>query len=813
MNQRGPEAGDDHEQGERLDAAFAEYLRACDEGREVSREAFLSRFPDMADRLAELMQIADSLGNFVGLADGGSDSASDLPVAKKRESNGKEVFATTKPIVPSVRSGGKANDAAPSQSPSTSVVRDAETLLWPASAINNDVTKQGDQWLTLPAVREEGQTGPSLPYDLGDYRLLSVLGRGGMGVVYLAEQKGLGRRVAVKMIRSGILASEAEVRRFSMEAKAAAALEHRNIVSVYQSGYLDGHYYFSMEYVPGVDLAKMIEKAPLEPRVAARYVRDVARAIDHAHRRGVLHRDLKPANVLITPEDEVRVTDFGLAKQIDTDSSVTGSGTAVGTPSYMAPEQASGHSDRVKVQSDVYALGAILFAAVSGRAPIGGDGVMQTLMQVIHQPAPSLKSLVPDVPDDLDTIVAKCLEKLPEDRYRTATALAEELDAFLDERPIKARPRPLVTRVRNWLEQVPLIAAVLGRRVIEPSLHHRRFQAAMLSLLVIVPMLAVGAMSLSRYVDQQIPTTVRIAGGLEGGMYDDFARSLARQLTSICEAETEVVSSGGSLDNRNRLSAGEVHLAPMQAGAMGSDDLCVVAPLFFEAIHVLVRAESPFTHVDQIGGNEIAVGPTGSGSRLATEMLLESLGFPPSTTPRRVLGWPELVASDYAEAPTEAVNNGAANSKASGSVTKESPSSNAVLMQADTPQIAIICIGKKSRLVQSLVTGVDGKPGKWRLLDLPSAIEISLRHPILRPMGISAADYPSANLPSEGISTVGTTAFLAATWRTPDRLVTAALEAIYKSPEEFPGLISRDRATEWQGLGFHPAARRYFAAR
>lgn len=781
MNHLGPDAGDDHELGDRLDMAFAAYLRACDEGREVSREAFLSRFPDVAQRLSELMQIADSLGNFVGLPDGGSDSASDLPASVKRDRGGKDNLATTDPLVSPASPGGQTDPIA--RSPSTNVVRQAETLLWSASAVSDDLTEKGDQWLTLPAVRKEGQAGPSLPYDLGDYRLLSVLGRGGMGVVYLAEQKGLGRRVAVKMIRSGILASEAEVRRFAMEAKAAAALEHRNIVSVYQSGYLDGHYYFSMEYVPGVDLAKMIEQQPLEPRVAARYVRDVARAIDHAHRRGVLHRDLKPANVLITPEDEVRVTDFGLAKQIDTDSSVTGSGTAVGTPSYMAPEQASGHSDRVKVQSDVYALGAILFAAVSGRAPFGGEGVMQTLMQVIHQPAPSLKSLVPDVPDDLDTIVGKCLEKLPEDRYRTATMLAEELDAFLDERPIKARPRPLVTRVRNWLEQVPLIAAVLGRRVIEPSPHHRRFQAAMLSLLIIVPLLAVGAMSLSRYVDQQIPSTVRIAGGLEGGVYDDFSRTLARQLEMICQAETEVVSSGGSLDNRSRLISGEVHLAPMQAGAMGYDDLCVVAPLFFEAIHVLVRVESPLTHVDQIGGHEIAVGPTGSGSRLATEMLLESLGFPPSTTPRRVLGWPELVASGYAELP------------------------------ADPPQIAIICIGKQSRLVQSLISGVDGKPGRWRLLGLPSAIEISLQHPILRPMGISTADYPTANLPPEGIATVGTTAFLAAKWRTPDRLVTAALEAIYKLPAEFPGLISRDRATEWQGLGFHPAARRYFATR
>lgn len=817
MTGRNPDPADDVDDdgpGSRLDAAFAEYLRACDDGRTINREAFLSRFPDMADQLADLMQIADSLGNFVAVTEGDADSGSDLPASFRRDSDDHRPGKTAR-VAPPLRTGESDSDPGVTMPAATGPAHNAETLQWSAEVGTSELTEKGDQWLTLPAVRKEGQSGAKLPYDLGDYRLLSVLGRGGMGVVYLAEQKGLGRRVAVKMIRSGILATEAEVRRFSMEAKAAAALEHPNIVSVYQSGYLDGHYYFSMEYVPGVDLAKMIEKEPLQPRVAARYVRDVARAIDHAHRRGVLHRDLKPANVLITPEDEVRVTDFGLAKQIDTDSSVTGSGTAVGTPSYMAPEQASGHSDRVKVQSDVYALGAILFAAISGRPPFGGDGVMQTLMQVIHQPAPSLKALVPDVPDDLDTIVSKCLEKLPEDRYRTATALAEELDAFLEERPIKARPRPLVTRIRHWLEQVPLIAAVLGRRVVEPSPHHRRFQAAMLSMLIIVPLLAIGAVSLARYIDQQIPATVRIAGGLEGGVYDDFSRSLANHLATICEVETEVISSSGSLDNRQRLVAGEVHLAPMQAGAMDSEDLCVVAPLFFEAVHILVRQDSDIVDIGQIRGHEIAVGPTGSGSRLATELLLESLDCPPRNTPRRVLAWPDLVASTYAQPPQAIGSNRPsgqavpqANSETSGAVAGESKS--ALLSQADAPQIAIICIGKKSRLVKSLIAGVDGRPGQWRLLNLPSSIDISIQHPIFKPMIISPDDYPEANLPREGISTVGTTAFLATRWRTPDQLVNATLEAIYANPSDFPGLIARDRASEWQGLGFHPAARRYY---
>ena len=753
-----------------LDEAFAAYLRACDEGRIVSRDEFLGQYPaELASRLAELMRVADSLDAIVTAAS--DESSGDVPPA----SVGAEVAV----IEPSTDAAG-ASDETVQWEPtgaSAAAVGNGDNRDHDMSAGGGRPTKN----LTLPTTRGSGrQGGPNLPYDLGDYTLLNVLGRGGMGVVYLAQQKGLGRQVAVKMIRSGMLATEAEVRRFVMEAQAAAALEHRNIVSVYQSGYLDGHYYFSMEYVPGIDLAKLIDQAPLAPRLAARYVRDVARAIHHAHLRGVLHRDLKPANVLITPDDEVRVTDFGLAKQTDTDSSVTGSGTAIGTPSYMAPEQASGYSDRVRVQSDVYSLGALLFAALTGRAPFGGESVMQTLMQVIHQPAPSIRSLIADLPEDLETIVAKCLEKSPEDRYRTAAELADELDAFLDERPIAARPRPPHIRLRDWLKQVPLVAALSGRRIVEPSPEHRRFQAAMLGLFILVPLMLAGAFSLRQYGATRVPKVVRIAGGLDGGMYDAFSRELGQRIGANLGVDVQVFPTAGSLENRDSVLAGDVHLAPMQFGALGSDELCIVAPLLFEAVHILVRRDSPIEHVDQIASHEIAVGPSSSGSRLATEMVLESLGLPPESAPRKIVPWPDLIT----------VGNRTDNRADDG-----------------LPAVAIICIGKRSGLVEAMLA----ESGGWRLLPLGNAIEISVQHPTLRPMTIAAADYPAAGLPPAGISTVGTTAFLVSRLRAPDRLVMAALEAVYQPPTPIDGLIPRDRATEWQGLGFHPAAKRFFA--
>lgn len=710
-----------------LDRAFADYLRRCDSGEVISREEFLAQFePALADQLGDLMQAADRIGQMT-----------------------------------QIRSG---NDGIPTGD--TPVVG-ADTI---ATAMD-DAHPSGDNLaVTLPvAKRREGDHGPTLPFDLGDYELLEVIGRGGMGVVYLAHQKQLDRHVAVKMIRSGILASDAEVKRFYTEAQAAARLHHPGIVSVHQFGRRADHHFFSMAYVEGTDLQRRINGHVLDPEEAARYVRDVARAIDHAHEKGVLHRDLKPANVLIDKNNRIHVTDFGLAKHIDGDSSVTGSGDAVGTPHYMAPEQAGGHSDRAVRQSDVYSIGAILFAALAGRPPIVADTVMQTLVQVVHEPAPLVRSVRADAPVDLETIIAKCLEKSPQKRYETAGRLADDLDAYLEGRPIMARPRNAAVRALSWFGGVPLFGALTGRRVLTSSHGHRRFQAGMLLLMLLAPLGCAAALLYVRHARDAMPSQVRIAGGVEDGVYNEISTHLATVLHQHSAAQTVVVPSGGSVDNHRALEEGTADLAPMQATAMSGDRLRVVAPLFYEVMYVLAHVSSEIEEIMDLHDHTIAVGPPGSGSRAAAELIFDSLPL-------------DLQRMDLVDPQWSA------------------------LFSSTPPDVAILCLGRGSPLVDRLLAG-----GQWRLLPIPDGINVSLQHPTLRPMQILSVDHPGVELPPGGIDTVGTTAFLAARADAPAELITKTLELIYQDPPT-PELIPRRQAAEWQGLAFHPAARKFYEA-
>jgi tRNA A-37 threonylcarbamoyl transferase component Bud32 len=281
------------------------------------------------------------------------------------------------------------------------------------------------------------------------YEVLGELGRGGMGVVYKARQTGLQRIVALKMILSAGHAGAAERARFRTEAEAIARLQHPNIVSVFEVGEHEGRPFFSLELCPGGSLDRKLAGTPLPPREAARLVEVLARAMHAAHQANVIHRDLKPANVLLSADGTPKITDFGLAKKLDDGANPTVTGAVMGTPSYMAPEQAEGKKD-VGPAADVYSLGAILYECLTGRPPFKAPTALDTLMQVVaDEPVPPSR-LLRRVPFDLETICLKCLQKSPARRYDSAKALAEDLARFLEGRPILARRPSLLVQARYW---------------------------------------------------------------------------------------------------------------------------------------------------------------------------------------------------------------------------------------------------------------------------------------------------------------------------------------------------------------------------
>ncbi|MBI3865769.1 MAG: protein kinase [Planctomycetia bacterium] len=294
----------------------------------------------------------------------------------------------------------------------------------------------------------------------GDYEVLEEIARGGMGVVFKARQVTLNRIVAIKMILSGQLASPADVERFHTEAEAAAKLDHPGIVPIYEVGLHDGQHYFSMGFIEGVSLSARVAQGPLPPREAAEIVRAVAEAVQYAHDSGVIHRDLKPGNILLDRQSKPRVTDFGLAKLTESVSDLTGTGQILGTPGYMPPEQAAAKASAVGRFSDVYSLGAILYCLLTGRPPFQAATAVETLLQVQKEEPVPPRQLNRAVPLDLDTIVLKCLEKSPSRRYRSARELSDELQRYLDGRPILARPVGSIERTWRWCRRNPVLTGL-----------------------------------------------------------------------------------------------------------------------------------------------------------------------------------------------------------------------------------------------------------------------------------------------------------------------------------------------------------------
>jgi hypothetical protein len=296
----------------------------------------------------------------------------------------------------------------------------------------------------------------------GDYELFEEIGRGGMGIVYKARQLSLDRFVALKMILFGHLATPEQIRRFRTEASAAAALQHPHIVAVHEVGVHQNQHYLVMDYIDGPSLAGLVRNRPLPAKQAAGYLKAVAEAIHFAHERGILHRDLKPSNVPVGSDDRPRVADFGLARRLETDSSLTLSGAMLGSPNYMPPEQVRTGKAKVGRAADVYGLGAVLYHLLTARPPFQAETIPETLHLVTEAEPLSPRALVSSVPRDLETICLKCLEKDPTKRYPTAQALAEELERFERNEPILARPVGATGKVWRWCQRKPAIAAALA---------------------------------------------------------------------------------------------------------------------------------------------------------------------------------------------------------------------------------------------------------------------------------------------------------------------------------------------------------------
>jgi len=316
----------------------------------------------------------------------------------------------------------------------------------------------------VAGVADPGRASPML-MDFGDYELLEQIGRGGQGVVFRARQKSLNRTVALKIIGLGQWATKAHLKRFRLEAEAAAKLEHPGIVPIHEVGERDGSCYFSMKFIEGGQLDEVVKRTPMPIRRAVELIAKVARTVHYAHEHGILHRDIKPGNILLDAKGEPHLTDFGLARLVESESSVTHTLDVLGTPSYMAPEQAVGNNAAVSSVTDVYGLGAVLYQLLTGQPPFAGGTTYETIKLLLDTEPRQPRLLNPKIDRDLSTICLKCLEKDPKRRYSSALALAEDLERWLKHEPIQARRTGVFTRGRKWVRRNPARALLTASLV------------------------------------------------------------------------------------------------------------------------------------------------------------------------------------------------------------------------------------------------------------------------------------------------------------------------------------------------------------
>lgn len=609
----------------------------------------------------------------------------------------------------------------------------------------------------------------------GEYELLKPVGRGGMGVVYKARQVKLDRTVAVKMILAGQLANENELARFYAEAQAAGNLKHSNIVQIHMVGEIDGHHYYSMDYIEGKTLAELRRERKLAPEQAARYVKIVAEAVDYAHRQGILHRDLKPGNILIDQQDQPHITDFGLAKRLNDELHLTADGTALGTPSYMSPEQAQALGSQIGPATDIYSLGVILYELLAQRVPFKEESPWDTISAVIHkQPEPPRK-WNRSIPPELQAVVMKCLRKEPEKRYASAQELADDLQRFLDGEPVLAKPQGIASRTYQFLITVPLIAALLGRRAAAATLWHHRFQYGLIAL----PLLLLAGVAAWNLMPERLPKEIRIAGGIADGVYCEFADIIAEELVESVERPVHAIVTPGSMHNQQMLLSEQADLALVQGNTMVDKRLAIVAPLYYETVLVIVRAELDIDSMDALTGLRVAVGPEQSGMRKTAEELCEFY---------------DLSSKDVTFSEAHFYE----------------------MQENRSLDAAIATIALNSQKLREMLG-----TGEYRLVPISNAEDLALRDPSLRAVHLSGEDFPAEVNAPASFRTLLTPAFLVARKDTPHVLVEQALATLYSASlqerfqgkaDSLPGLISRREAARWRNLDLHPAAADFFDA-
>jgi hypothetical protein len=379
----------------------------------------------------------------------------------------------------------------------------APSGLCPRCLLLNGLAEDGPEPDAWPAL-SPGASGGSPPR-FGDYELLERLSRGGMGIVYRARHVAQGRNVALKVLAGGNLAGDVELYRFRAEADVASRLDHPHIVPIYEAGEHEGHPYFTMKLLEGGSLAQHTERFRGAPRRAAELVATLARAVHYGHKRGILHRDLKPANVLLDVEGRASIADFGVARLMEREAQYTRSDAVVGTPSYMAPEQAAGRSQQITTAVDIYGLGAILYELLTGRPPFEADTPVVTLRRVVESEPLAPRALDASIDGDLETICLKCLEKDPTRRYGSAEELADELDRYLNGEPLLARRAGWGSRLWQWCRRHTVAAGLL-------------FTAVWLLLVTTVVALVVGILQGQDRESEELSTNSYAARALAGTM-------------------------------------------------------------------------------------------------------------------------------------------------------------------------------------------------------------------------------------------------------------------------------------------------------